>query len=172
MDDLLKVILTSLSMNMTIVIQNMGTGWHCQCQYHCSIIATCCTSFITIKINCYYYCHCYSHHCHYCYYNKIATSVTITSPAITITKLITVVTLLWQYCCLYDLHVFINNAGCSFPSEVVAAMEINTTANQVYHLNFGDTNLLQKNIEVSGLSLFSSKCLILQGKEPGLGTHF
>lgn len=30
-------------------------------------------------------------------------------------------------------------------------MEINTTANQVYHLNFGDTNMLQKNIEVSGL---------------------
>lgn len=28
-------------------------------------------------------------------------------------------------------------------------MEINTTANQVYEQNFGDTELLQKNIEVS-----------------------
>jgi len=37
--------------------------------------------------------------------------------------------------------------GCSFPSKVVTAMEINTTANQVYKQNFGDTKLLQKNIE-------------------------
>ena len=39
--------------------------------------------------------------------------------------------------------------GCSFPGKVVAAMEINTTANQVYEWNFGNTELFQKNIEVS-----------------------
>ena len=40
-------------------------------------------------------------------------------------------------------------AGCGFAGEVNAALEINTTANQVYQLNFADTKLLQKNIEVS-----------------------
>lgn len=30
---------------------------------------------------------------------------------------------------------------------VVAAVEINTVANEVYHLNFPDTKLLQKNIQ-------------------------
>ena len=38
---------------------------------------------------------------------------------------------------------------CRFSGKVLAALEINTTANQVYQLNFGDTKLLQKNIEVS-----------------------
>ena len=33
--------------------------------------------------------------------------------------------------------------------KVVAAVEINTTANRVYKYNFPDTNLQQKNIEVS-----------------------
>ncbi|CAH3031200.1 unnamed protein product [Pocillopora meandrina] len=37
--------------------------------------------------------------------------------------------------------------GCGFAGEVNAALEINTTANQVYQLNFADTKLLQKNIE-------------------------
>ncbi|XP_020621439.1 tRNA (cytosine-5-)-methyltransferase-like isoform X2 [Orbicella faveolata] len=37
--------------------------------------------------------------------------------------------------------------GCRFSGKVFAALEINTTANQVYQLNFGDTKLLQKNIE-------------------------
>ena len=44
---------------------------------------------------------------------------------------------------------FILYLECSFRCKVVAAMEINTTANQVYQHNFGDTVLLQKNIEVS-----------------------
>lgn len=148
-DDLLKVILTSLSMNMTIVIQNMGTGWHCMLVpisllYHCYLL------------------YIFNHHKNKlllplslpCYYNKIFATSVIT---------------IYQFCHYhnhvdYSSHIIVaivwltcihfNYAGCSFPSEVVAAMEINTTANQVYHLNFSDTNLLQKNIEVSGLKFY------------------
>jgi len=50
-----------------------------------------------------------------------------------------------------NIHIFISYLllGCRFSGKVFAALEINTTANQVYQLNFGDTKLLQKNIEVS-----------------------
>ena len=46
---------------------------------------------------------------------------------------------------------------CRFSGKVLAALEINTTANQVYQLNFGDTKLLQKNIEVSLLLALQCK---------------
>ena len=43
----------------------------------------------------------------------------------------------------------------------MAALEINTTANQVYQLNFSDTELLQKKIEVSAHNLMTSgKCSV------------
>lgn len=38
--------------------------------------------------------------------------------------------------------------GCGTPAHVVAAIDINTTANEVYSHNFPDTLLLNRNIEV------------------------
>lgn len=35
------------------------------------------------------------------------------------------------------------------PAEVVAAVDVNTTANEIYKYNFPDTLLLPKTIEVS-----------------------
>ena len=56
-------------------------------------------------------------------------------------------------------------AGCGFAGEVNAALEINTTANQVYQLNFADTKLLQKNIEVSVHDFITSgKMFCMPGK--------
>ena len=45
----------------------------------------------------------------------------------------------------FNVPVFIP-AGCGFIGEVIVALEINTTANQVYQLNYGDTKLLQKKL--------------------------
>ena len=65
--------------------------------------------------------------------------------------------------CLYsnktfNVTVFIR-AGCGFPGEVIAALGINSTANQVYQLNFSDIKMLQKSIEVSAHNFMTSgKC--------------
>lgn len=76
--------------------------------------------------------------------------------------------MLYVLFCLHTLtlmFLFFIPAGCEFSGEVIAALEINTTANLVYQLNFTDTKLLQKNIEVCAYDLVtSSKCTV------GLGT--
>ena len=54
---------------------------------------------------------------------------------------------------------------CRFSGKVLAALEINTTANQVYQLNFGDTKLLQKNIEVSLNFMLQCKCMYITSKQ-------
>lgn len=65
-------------------------------------------------------------------------------------------------------------AGCGFAGEVNAALEINTTANQVYQLNFADTKLLQKNIEVSVHDFITSgkNCSVCLESARGSGQKF
>ena len=43
--------------------------------------------------------------------------------------------------------------GTNLPYRIVAAMELNDVANEVYRHNFPNDNLMQKNIEVFHLSI-------------------
>jgi hypothetical protein len=46
----------------------------------------------------------------------------------------------------YFFHIL----ACAVDVKVIAAIDINTTANEVYAYNYPDTTLLNRNIEVGG----------------------